>query len=77
MAQRGVTLPYDVFMLRPDLQNLRQDPRAKDVIAQSKAAFALLIRILGDVRSRGECPKYLEKPMDDLLAQLESRGAWR
>ena len=75
-AERGATMHYDVLMLRPDLKDLREDPRAKDVIQKTKTPFAMLIRILDDARARGECPKYLEKPMDDLLRQLADRGAW-
>ncbi|MGA9752713.1 MAG: protein kinase [Acidobacteriota bacterium] len=75
-TNRGATMPYDMLMLRPDLKNLREDPRAKEVIAKTKAPFDLLIRILQDARASGECPKYIEKPMDNLLKDLESRGAW-
>ena len=75
-TKRGATYPYDALMLRPDLKGLREDPRAKDVIARRKTPFDLLIRILQGARSRGECPKYIEKPMDDLLKDLQSRGAW-
>lgn len=75
-TRRGGTYPYDALMLRPDLKELREDPRAKDVIQKTKSPFDMLIRILQDARSRRECPKYLEKPMDDLLKDLESRGAW-
>jgi len=69
-------MPYDMLMLRPDLKDLREDSRAKDVVQKTKAPFDMLIRILQDARVRGECPKYLEKPMDDLLKQLKEKGAW-
>jgi hypothetical protein len=75
-TNRGATLPYDMLMLRPDLKELREDPRAADVIKKTKAPFDMLIRILQDARARGECPKYLEKPMDDLLRDLSAKGAW-
>jgi len=75
-TKRGATMPYDVLMLRPDLKDLREDPRAKDVIQKTKASFDLLMRILRDTRARGELPTYLEKPMDDLLARLREQGAW-
>jgi len=75
-TRRGGTYPYDALMLRPDLKELREDPRAKEVIQKTKAPFDMLIRILQEARARGECPKYLEKPMDDLLKQLEEQGAW-
>ena len=75
-TKRGATMPYDMLMLRPDLRELREDPRAKDVIQKTKAPFDMLIRILSEARARGELPKYLEKPMDDLLKQLKEHGAW-
>ena len=65
-------------MLRPDLKGLRQDPRAAEVVKQTKAPFELLIRILREARARGELPPYLGKPLDDLLWRLDvaekSRG---
>jgi len=75
-TKRGGTMPYDMLMLRPDLQEIREDPRAKDVIQKTKVPFDLLIRILRDASARGECPKYIEKPMDDLLKELQTKGAW-
>jgi tetratricopeptide (TPR) repeat protein len=70
-TKRGATMPYDVLMLRPDLKDIREDPRAKDVIQKTKTPFDLLVRILQDARARGELPKYLEKPFDDLLKKLQ------
>src|ERR1017187_5702231 len=66
-TKRGGTMPYDMLMLRPDLKELREDPRAADVIKKTKVPFDLLMHILRDARARGELPKYLEKPMDDLV----------
>jgi hypothetical protein len=63
-------------MLRPDFKAMRQEPRAKDVVRKTKAPFDLLIRILQDARVKGELPKYLEKPLDDMLRQLKTQGAW-
>jgi tetratricopeptide (TPR) repeat protein len=75
-TKRGATMPYDMLMLRPDLKALREDLRARDVIQKTKVSFDLLMRILKDARARGELPRYLEKPMDDLLRQLTEQGAW-
>jgi tetratricopeptide (TPR) repeat protein len=75
-TKRGATMPYDTLMLRPDLKDLREDPRAKDAIQKTKASFDLLMRILREARARSELPTYLEKPMDDLLKQLTEQGAW-
>jgi tetratricopeptide (TPR) repeat protein len=75
-TKRGATMPYDTLMLRPDLKELREDPRATDVIKKTKVSFDLLMRILRDARVRDELPKYLEKPMDDLLRKLTAQGAW-
>jgi tetratricopeptide (TPR) repeat protein len=75
-TKRGATMPYDTLMLRPDLKKLREDPRAADVIKKTKVPFDLLMHILRDARTRGELPKYLEKPMDDLVRRLTEQGAW-
>ena len=73
-TKRGATMAYDLLMLRPDLKEVREDPRAADVIKKTKLSFDLLMRILQDARARGELPKYLEKPLDDLLKRLNEKG---
>jgi tetratricopeptide (TPR) repeat protein len=70
-TKRRGTMPYDMLMLRPDLKVLREDPRAADLIKKTKVSFDLLMRILGDARSRGELPKYLERPLDELTKLLK------
>ena len=72
----GGTYSYDALMLRPDLKEIREDPRAMDVVQQTKAPFTTLIRILQSARARGELPEYLKKAMDGLLEKLSAKGAW-
>jgi hypothetical protein len=45
------------------------------VLTASRDEAAKVARILGEARSRGELPKYLEAPLDDLLKLLHEKGA--
>jgi hypothetical protein len=73
-TKRGATMPYDMLMLRPDLKELRADPRARDVIQKTKVSFDTLMRILQGARARGELPSYLNQPLEDLQKLLKERG---
>jgi tetratricopeptide (TPR) repeat protein len=74
-AHRKALPAYDWLMIRPELKGVREDPRAAEAVRQTKAQFDMLVRILQAASARGECPKYLEKPLDDLLEQLKEKGA--
>ena len=66
----GVVPGYDEWLLGdPDIQRLRGDPRFGKVLAASRDGAALVAKILGQARTRGELPDYLHKPLDQ-AAQL-------
>ncbi len=68
---------YDWLILDPDMQLLRGDPRFAKVLAASRDGAAKVAKILVEARARGELPKYLEKPLDDLLKLLSQKDATR
>ncbi|MFI5181266.1 MAG: protein kinase [Thermoanaerobaculia bacterium] len=70
----GVPPPCDWLLLDPDIQLLRGDPRFAKVLAASRDGAAKIARILGEARTRGELPKYLETPLDELLRLLKEKG---
>ncbi len=67
--------PYDFILYEPGFQPLRSDPRFAKVLTASRDGAAMVARILGEARARGELPKYLEAPLDDLLKLLNEKGA--
>jgi hypothetical protein len=71
----GVPPAYDWMFADPDIQILRADPRFAKVLAASRDGAAMVARILGEARKRGELPKYLEAPLDELLKLLNDKGA--
>ena len=73
--EMGVPPPYDWLLLDRDIQSLRSDPRLGKVLAASRSRASNVARILKEARARGELPKYLEAPLDDLLKLLNEKGA--
>jgi len=71
----GIPPPYDYLLYEPDFQPLRGDPRFAKVVAASRDGAAKIARILGEARSCGELPRYLEAPLDDLLKLLNEKEA--
>ena len=71
----GIPPPYDYLLYEPDFQPLRGDPRFAKVVAASRDGAAKIARILGEARSRGLLPRYLEAPLDDLLKLLNEKEA--
>jgi len=71
----GVAPAYDWLLLDPDCQSLRGDPRFAKVLAASRDGAAMVARILEQARARGELPKYLETPLDELLKLLSEKEA--
>jgi hypothetical protein len=84
-VEAGIPPPYDFLLYEPSFQPLRGDPRFAKVLAASRDEAAKIARILGEARSRGELPAYLDGPLDDLVqllrkpvgAQWELPGVWR
>ncbi len=69
-ARQSVTI-YDFLMLCPFLQPLQGDERFDVIIKEARSRFERTLAILEEVRTQGEFPAYLEKPLADLLADLD------
>jgi len=67
----GGAPPYDWLLVEPEFRSLRGDPRFVKVLAASRDGAAMVARILGQARSRGELPKYLNEPLDELIQLLK------
>jgi serine/threonine protein kinase/tetratricopeptide (TPR) repeat protein len=63
--------PYDWLVLDPRLAPLRQDERFKPILEKFREDFVDIMKVLAQVRSRGELPHYLEVPFADLLKKLQ------
>jgi tRNA A-37 threonylcarbamoyl transferase component Bud32/tetratricopeptide (TPR) repeat protein len=71
----GAPPAYDWTFADPDIKLLRGDPRFAKVLAASRDGAAMVARVLGEARRRGELPRYLEAPLDDLLKLLKENGS--
>jgi len=70
----GVPPPYDWLLIDPDIQLLRGDPRFAKVLAASREGAAMVARVFGQSRTRGELPPYLNQPLDELVKLLKQDG---
>jgi tetratricopeptide (TPR) repeat protein len=66
--------PYDMVVMNPFLKRLMDDPRARDIVARSRARFDVLLKAVSDARSAGRFPRYLEQPLQDLQSALRDSG---
>src|SRR5262245_42735236 len=62
--------PYDTIVMNPLLKRLVDDPRAKDIVGRSKAKFDVLQKAIANARDAGRFPRYLDRPLQDVLAAL-------
>jgi serine/threonine protein kinase/tetratricopeptide (TPR) repeat protein len=68
--EAGVFPIYDVLILHPGLEPMRRDERFKPLLEKSRQDFEKWMRVLVQVKSRGELPRYLEAPLANLLEKL-------
>ena len=66
--------PYDTVVMNPFLKRLIDDPRAGGIAARSKARFDVLLKAIADARAASRFPRYLERPLQDLLSALKDSG---
>lgn len=67
-ALEAEALAYDHMVLNSTLDPLRSDPRFVEIVLQTRKRFETGLQWIEQARSRGEFPRYLEKPLADLLA---------
>jgi tetratricopeptide (TPR) repeat protein len=60
----------DGFRLCPDFQKLEGEPRFEKILTRSRARLEEALTVFEEARRRGEFPKYLEKPLEELLIKL-------
>ena len=73
----GMPPSYDWLLTDPDVQRLRGDPRFERVLAGSREAALLLLRVFDQARARGELPEFFEKPLEDfkeLVKEAEAKS---
>jgi hypothetical protein len=70
-------LPYDVVVMNPFLTRLMDDPRARNIVARSRARFDFLLEAIGQARAAGRFPRHLDRPLQDLLSALRDSGRAR
>jgi len=75
LVRVGVVPAYDLLVLNPQLEVLRQDTRVRPVLSKAKTQFEEMVTVLNEARGRGEFPKYLEGPLADLITKLRAEKA--
>jgi tetratricopeptide (TPR) repeat protein len=69
-VELGPAPSYDFLLQEPGFRPLKSDPRFAKVLAGSRDEAARTAKILEQSRARGELPKYLETPLNELLRLL-------
>jgi tetratricopeptide (TPR) repeat protein len=62
---------YDMLVLNPSLGPLGKDERFKPIFEKFRREFEVWMRVLAEVKSRGELPRFLEAPFIDLMKKLD------
>jgi serine/threonine protein kinase/tetratricopeptide (TPR) repeat protein len=62
---------YDVLVLDPRLEPLRRDARFKPLLEKYRENCIESLKVLAQVRARGELPIYLDVPFVELLKKLD------
>ncbi len=70
LEERQQPLPYDLLMLSPVFDPLRDEERFAVVLAKARTKFGTYLELLDAARTRGELPPYLKQPLTDLRMQL-------
>lgn len=65
----GMSL-YDLLILDPRLEPLRRDARFAPILEKNRASCVDIMKVLAEVRARGEMPYFLEAPFDELVKKL-------
>jgi hypothetical protein len=76
ILEKGVdaqAVAYDYLRLNPDLQKLKGEPRFEKLLDRAKTQFKDILKIIDQARTRGEFPRYLEKPLAELIDKLGLR----
>jgi non-specific serine/threonine protein kinase len=71
--EAGIPECADMLLLNDDLEPVRREPRFRELVDRSMTGFEHMFRILSEARSRGELPAYLDRPLSDLVDELEAR----
>ncbi len=74
-VEADVAPALDWLLREAAFEPLKGDPRFRKVVAASREGAALVARILGEARDRGELPAYLDEPLDDLLSLVHAAAA--
>jgi hypothetical protein len=66
-------IPYDFLLMNPDFKKLRGNPEFEETLVSGRKQFDEMLIVVNQARAKGEFPKYLEKPLDDLLIKLKEQ----
>ena len=70
-ADPGLIPGYDGLVLSPVYDGLRDEPRFQTMLSRSRARWDETVALFAAARERGEMPAYLDRELEDLVAQLD------